>query len=106
MSAVLEHPRRLTHPDHLSARAGGSAGMSCEGWLLREPALVTGARRSLAVALVHGRSATFCAAVGQPIGQSVVVKTVVSRWGEHGARPEPDRVNDSLFGAFGASASV
>lgn len=34
------------------------------------------------------------------------MKTVVSRWGEHGERPEPDRVNDALFGAFEASASV
>ena len=34
------------------------------------------------------------------------MKTVVSMWGEHGDRPEPASVNDSLFGAFNASASV
>ena len=34
------------------------------------------------------------------------MKTVVSRWGEHGRRPEPAAVNDALFGAFEASASV
>lgn len=27
-------------------------------------------------------------------------------WGGHGDRPEPASVNDSLFGAFNASASV
>jgi Polyketide cyclase / dehydrase and lipid transport len=34
------------------------------------------------------------------------VKTVVSRWGEHGPRPEPAAINDALFGAFEATASV
>jgi Polyketide cyclase / dehydrase and lipid transport len=36
----------------------------------------------------------------------VSVKTVISRWGDHGPRPEPAAVNDALFGAFEASASV
>jgi hypothetical protein len=34
------------------------------------------------------------------------MKTVVSKWGEHGERPEPASVNDSLFGAFLASVSL
>jgi uncharacterized protein YndB with AHSA1/START domain len=34
------------------------------------------------------------------------MKTVVSMWGEHGDRPEPASVNDSLFGAFKGSATV
>ena len=34
------------------------------------------------------------------------MKSIVSRWGEHGDRPEPASVNDSLFGAFTTSASV
>jgi hypothetical protein len=41
-----------------------------------------------------------------PIGQSVLMKTVVSMWGEHGDRPEPVSVNDALFGEFRTSASV
>jgi Polyketide cyclase / dehydrase and lipid transport len=34
------------------------------------------------------------------------VKTVVSRWGEHGPRPAPAPTNDALFGVFEATASV
>lgn len=34
------------------------------------------------------------------------VKTVVSRWGEHGLRPEPAAANDALFGAIEATATV
>ena len=34
------------------------------------------------------------------------MKTVVSRWGEHGDRPKPLRANDELFGALYAEASV
>jgi hypothetical protein len=34
------------------------------------------------------------------------VQTIVSRWGEHGERPEPLPENDTLFGSFHASASI
>jgi hypothetical protein len=34
------------------------------------------------------------------------VKTVVSRWGEHGPRPDPAAANDALFGGVEATASV
>ncbi len=34
------------------------------------------------------------------------VKTIRSRWGDHGPRPTPAAVNDALFGAFEASGSV
>lgn len=43
---------------------------------------------------------------GTPRHPRSQMKTVVSTWGEHGDRPEPASVNDSLFGAFKASASV
>jgi hypothetical protein len=36
----------------------------------------------------------------------VRVQTVVSRWGEHGERPEPLAANDTLFGGFEASGSI
>ena len=39
------------------------------------------------------------------MGQSDRV-SLVSRWGEHGERPEPLATNDSLFGLFTVSASV
>jgi hypothetical protein len=32
--------------------------------------------------------------------------SIVSRWGEHGQRPEPLAANDELFARFGASASI
>ncbi len=40
------------------------------------------------------------------IGQSVGMETLVSRWGEHGDRPQPASVNDAIFGAFKASATI
>jgi hypothetical protein len=41
-----------------------------------------------------------------PTEQPGHVKSVVSRWGEHGDRPEPLGRNDALFEAFETSASV
>src|SRR5262245_136773 len=35
-----------------------------------------------------------------------VVRTIVSRWGEHGDRPEPAAVNESLFASFAVSESI
>jgi hypothetical protein len=34
------------------------------------------------------------------------MKSMVSMWGEHGERPEPDSDNDALFGEFRTSASL
>jgi hypothetical protein len=36
----------------------------------------------------------------------VAVQTIVSRWGEHGDRPDPAEVNEALFASFTTSTSV
>jgi Polyketide cyclase / dehydrase and lipid transport len=36
----------------------------------------------------------------------VQVNTTISRWGEHGKRPQPAAENDALFGSFEARAAV
>jgi hypothetical protein len=42
----------------------------------------------------------------RPGSEYVAVQTVVSRWGEHGDRPEPAAVNNALFASFTATASI